>query len=129
MRGSSGRRTRMGGGDAISVQQVRRKTHRGRKEEGGETVRTGLVRVVGADSLSVSESPKRCPLGSFPCEVRAAAKLYSGAYFIRWWAWSSKPLSGPKAADRFDSDTLPPPTDRSSAVVGGFRHGAKIGAG
>jgi hypothetical protein len=56
--------------------------------------------------------------GSFPCEVRAAAKLYSGAYFIRWWAWSSKPLSGPKAADRFDSDTLPPPTDRSSAVVG-----------
>ena len=52
----------MGGGDAISVQEVRRKTHRGRKEEGDETVRTGLVRVVGADSLSVSESPKRCPL-------------------------------------------------------------------
>ena len=38
----------MVGGDAISVQEVRRKTHRGRKEEGDETVRTGLVRVVGA---------------------------------------------------------------------------------
>jgi hypothetical protein len=31
----------LGGGDAVSVQEVRRKTHRGRKEEGGETVRTG----------------------------------------------------------------------------------------
>ena len=51
----------MGGGDAISVQEVRRKTHRGRKEEGSETVKAGAVGG-GADSLSVSESPKRCPL-------------------------------------------------------------------
>src|ERR1035438_6998344 len=43
MPGSSGRRTGMVGGDAISVQEARRKTHRGRKEEGGETVRTGGV--------------------------------------------------------------------------------------
>ena len=33
----------MGGGDAVSVQEVRRKTHRGRKEEGGETVKPGAV--------------------------------------------------------------------------------------
>ena len=33
----------MGGGDAVSVQEVRRKTHRGRKEEGGETVKPGGV--------------------------------------------------------------------------------------
>ena len=34
----------MGGGDAISVQEVRRKTHRGRKEEGGEAVKPGGVK-------------------------------------------------------------------------------------
>ena len=33
----------MGGGDAISIQEVRRKTHRCRKEEGGETVKAGAV--------------------------------------------------------------------------------------
>jgi hypothetical protein len=31
----------VGGGDAISIQEARRKTHRGRKEEGGETVKAG----------------------------------------------------------------------------------------
>jgi hypothetical protein len=34
----------MGGGDAVSIQEARRKTHRGRKEEGGETVKAGAVR-------------------------------------------------------------------------------------
>jgi len=31
----------MGGGDAISVQELRRKTHKGRKEEDGERVKMG----------------------------------------------------------------------------------------
>jgi hypothetical protein len=32
----------MVGGDAISIQEARRKTHRGRKKEGGETVRRAV---------------------------------------------------------------------------------------
>src|ERR1039457_5943259 len=54
MPGSSGRRTRVGGGDAVSVQEVRRKTHRGRKEEGGETVKPALVLVVAAGCCGVT---------------------------------------------------------------------------
>jgi len=45
---------------------------------------------------------RQTPAANFPVIIRL------GAYFIRWWAWSSKPLSGRKAADRFDSDTFPP---------------------
>jgi hypothetical protein len=44
----------MGGGDAISVQEVCRKTHRGRKEEGGETVRTGGESAFSCTSLCIS---------------------------------------------------------------------------
>jgi hypothetical protein len=46
----------MGVGDAISVQEVRRRTHKGRKEEGGETVKRASI------PLPVGEDG-RCPPG------------------------------------------------------------------
>ena len=57
----------MGGGEAISVQEVRRKTHRGRKEEGGETVKSGLVQVVAIGAAEVYRAGGERTDG--PCEA------------------------------------------------------------
>jgi hypothetical protein len=62
----------MGGGDAISVQEVRRKTNRGRKEEGGEAVRTG-VDVGGGDD----QAERRRRVGAL-CTV-AVAGVFSAS--------------------------------------------------
>ena len=57
----------------------------------------------------------------------------AGAYLIRWWAWSSKPLNGLNAVDRFDSDTFPParhlhgqtpPSTGNCGISRGFRQQA-----